>query len=294
MAASSSDAAPHLRPAQLFRELEKNPRIVVHTNPESEGLIRARVQGANLAADESEILVFLDSHCEAGFRWLETLIEPIMTDPTMVTIPAIDLINDITLDFKASGGPFRGGFTNRLDYTWIGLTPAQEKRDREQPGGHHLILTPAMPGGLFAIHRDFWNHIGTYDTDMHVWGGENIEMSLRIWQCGGRMAFVPCSRVGHMFRTSFKQFKENFPYAFPDGASKTVGRNKARAAEVWIDSPDAKAIAYQHMFGRRDGTVPPHIEVGDLTERFELRRRLNCRSYDWYARNIYPDHPLTE
>lgn len=53
-------------------------------------------------------------------------------------------------------------------------------------------------------------------------------MSVRVWQCGGSLEFIPCSRIGHMFRVNFKQFKENFPYSFPKGAASTVARNKVK------------------------------------------------------------------
>ncbi|XP_074026809.1 polypeptide N-acetylgalactosaminyltransferase 1 [Leptinotarsa decemlineata] len=232
------------------------------------GLIRARLQGARAA--QGDVLIFLDAHCEATEDWVEPLLSRIEEDRTAVLVPIIDVIEANNLAYSTNGdSSFQvGGFSWSGHFTWIDIQNEEDK--------HKLtpVKSPTMAGGLFAIDRNFFWDIGSYDEQMDGWGGENLEMSFRIWQCGGRLETVPCSRVGHIFR-------DFHPYSFPDNKD-THGINTARLAHVWMD--DYKRLFFMHQPGLENNPI-----VGDLTHRKQLRQKLRCKSFKWYLDNVYPE-----
>uniref|UniRef100_A0A8C0IJW9 Ricin B lectin domain-containing protein n=1 Tax=Chelonoidis abingdonii TaxID=106734 RepID=A0A8C0IJW9_CHEAB len=137
-------------------------------------------------------------------------------------------------------------------------------------------VCPVMAGGLFSIDKKYFFELGTYDPGLDVWGGENMELSFKVWMCGGEIEIIPCSRVGHIFRN-------DNPYSFPKDRIKTVERNLARVAEVWLD--EYKELFYGHGYH----LIQKNLDVGDLTQQIELRKKLKCKNFKWYLENIYPD-----
>lgn len=41
--------------------------------------------------------------------------------------------------------------------------------------------SPTHAGGLFAINREYFLELGAYDPGLLVWGGENFELSFKVY-----------------------------------------------------------------------------------------------------------------
>ncbi|VEN43225.1 unnamed protein product [Callosobruchus maculatus] len=199
------------------------PTYVYRTEKRS-GLIRARLLGAKHVT--GQVITFLDAHCECTEGWLEPLLARISEDRGTVVCPIIDVISDDTFEYITASDMTWGGFNWKLNFRWYRVP--QREMDRRKSDRTAPLRTPTMAGGLFSIDKEFFYEIGSYDEGMDIWGGENLEMSFRIWQCGGTLELVPCSRVGHVFRSKS-------PYSFPGGSGLVVLRNTLRVVNVWLD-----------------------------------------------------------
>ncbi|KAI4824260.1 hypothetical protein KUCAC02_012784 [Chaenocephalus aceratus] len=270
-----ASVAEHLK-SQLEDYVRQLKIVRVLRQLERKGLITARLLGASVA--QGEVLTFSTHTVSASTAGWSPCWPRIVEEPTAVVSPEITTIDLTTFQFNkpvASKRAYnRGNFDWSLSFGWEQIPEEARmlRKDETYP-----VKTPTFAGGLFSILKTYFEHIGTYDDKMEIWGGENIEMSFRVWQCGGQLEILPCSVVGHVFRSKS-------PHTFPKG-TEVITRNQVRLAEVWMDD-------FKHVFYRRNknaAVMASENKFGDISERLNLREKLHCKNFTWFLNTIYPE-----
>ncbi|XP_042897553.1 N-acetylgalactosaminyltransferase 7 isoform X2 [Parasteatoda tepidariorum] len=251
-------------------------KVRLTRNKQREGLIRSRTYGAEFS--KGEVIVFLDAHCEVNVNWLPPLLAPIYTNRTVMTVPVIDGIDKDSFEYRPvyqGEKHFRGIFEWGMLYKEIEIPEEEERRRRYHSEPYK---SPTHAGGLFAINREYFLELGAYDPGLLVWGGENFELSFKIWQCGGSIEWVPCSRVGHIYRGFM-------PYSFGKLAEQRKGPlvtlNYKRVVEVWMDD-------YKDYFYIRE-PIAKQYDHGDISGQLAIKERLQCKSFKWFMDNVAYD-----
>lgn len=249
---------------QLDDYLQYVPKAVVRRLHHRHGLMMARMAGVEWAT--GPVVIFLDSHIECSHRWIEPLIEATTKNPKTIVVPMIH-----TIDFDNFA--FESGHLDVLGFSWsLGQTHPPRPQSDFQP-----MPSPVMAGGLFAANKNWFLELGGYDPEMRLYGGEEMEIGFKTWMCGGRLEALPCSRIGHVFRSG--RYWNHQVYRVP---GEEIHRNKLRTALVWMDE-------YAKIAQIAIPKLPPNMSIGPLDEVRAVRQRLQCKSFQWYLENVYPD-----
>ena len=171
-------------------------------NENSLGLMGARQRG--IENTRADYFIVMDGHMEVAPGWLEPVVYRLTQEPNALLCSHIGVIRHDNFEYFIDNEvydlfdnqfPFFDHMT--LDQMWASFSPdfraARNKSIEPIPYG-------TVQGMMIAMRKQFFNQLGGFDTGMKVWGSEQIELSVKVWTCGGRVEMIPCSKVAHMYR----------------------------------------------------------------------------------------------
>lgn len=282
-----------------------------------------------IKAATGEVIVVLDSHVEMySSTWAQHLLLPILENPRTLAMQTLDIIDDRPGHSRNQGTAVQnyGFVSERFMFSYVPDRFADTPGSKETPSRREPFETPFAPGSLFAIRREEFWRLGGYDQGLLVWGGENIELVMKVWRCGyddptkpaGRVVVVPCSRVGHVYRVHIKE-TGRWPPRIPeyirkkyqidvagkwhvnggkaDHFTRLVERNNMRVFRVWLGSSSFARNYFYKSFGV-NSTDPKDFAPEwatmlrsldndtEILRQEAIRDRNKCKSIDWFDRHV--------
>lgn len=127
----------------------------------------------------------------------------------------------------------------------------------------------------------------------------SLRLSFKVWMCGGRIEYIPCSNVWHMSKKHIYGVRKqiiiidfaNLKILFNTIKHKANGKggyrwNTDRIAEIWLDD-------YKRYYYRLVGDTKKR-QYGNITDRVAIKKKLGCKPFQWYIDNIYPNVPIPD
>ncbi len=219
--------------ANYIHELKISAEIKAYRSEEKDGPGVSRFKASKVAT--GSILVFLTSEVAVNKGWLEPLLDAIQSDRHLVAVPHTDnLLSGYR--FLPTSPKLINVFNWKLDILFM-----------ESIHNGRFLTSPVMSGAAFAIDRNFLDSIGNIDESLGQDGGDGIELSFRIWLCGGSIKVVTCSNVA--VKNALK----------PITIDST--KNFQRIVEMWMDMYKKHAYRQSHHSYNVDSNLEAEIRI---------------------------------
>jgi glycosyltransferase involved in cell wall biosynthesis len=181
----SDDGSTDITQSMVEEWQFNSPFKIKFISQKNQGPGAARNHGLDIA--EGELILFIDSDCEAHPDWIQTIYEEYLND-----------------SFDACGGPdgSKDDFTTlqkAIDFAMTSfITTGGMRGHSEKMMAKFFPRTHNM-----GLKRSVYEKVGGFGDLRH---GQDIELSNRIRKSGARIKFLINAMVYHRRRTSIKQF----------------------------------------------------------------------------------------
>jgi GT2 family glycosyltransferase len=174
--------------------------------------------GRNAAAEEAvrafdpPYLLFLDNDTEVRPGFLEALVAPLESDPSLgQTAPKLLRLSDPSRLDMAGGA--------RIVW-WKGETAGRGWGEPDL--GQYDAAGPCVAGGCTLVRTDAFRAVGGFDTIFDPYGYEDMDFSLRLREQGYGCLYIPAAEVLHAGSQSFERGRYTARYALRKAANWMV------------------------------------------------------------------------
>ncbi|MEA2123318.1 MAG: hypothetical protein QOI80_100, partial [Solirubrobacteraceae bacterium] len=157
------------------------PDVTVLRNTARAGVARSRNAGARVAT--GDLLVFSDAHVAPAGGWLDLLV-------AAAERPDVGAVGPTLTHLSGAPGLGRG-------LTWV--STALQLRWLSE-GGAEPLPVPLLCGCFVAVPRAAFEQVGGFDERFAPYGGEDVELCVRLWRLGYECRVEPRALVAHRFR----------------------------------------------------------------------------------------------
>ncbi len=149
---------------------------------------------AGARAASAPVLVFVNSDAIVEAGCLAALAHAVAHPAVGLATASLRLAQSPDL-LNSAGNP-----VHFLGFSWAGGYGEAADRHRD------MVPVASVSGATFAVRRDVWNDLGGFD-EVYFAYGEDVDLSIRCWERGLRVVFVPEAVSMHHYEFSRNPLK---------------------------------------------------------------------------------------
>jgi len=191
-----------------------------------------------------DIVLFLDGHCKPEPGAILRLIERIEErDGRIVLMPRVPCLDEET--WKNNESQCGYGYRIELDdfaAGWVGRETLEQDGD--------LLISQGLIGCCVAMSKALYEELHGFDTDMRVWGVEDIDFGLRAWLAGAPIYTDPEASIGHRFRAKFDNYEVSGVHHLTNQIRMARKSFTDPVWNEWLENCRARAAEHEGFFDR--------------------------------------------